>query len=273
MKNTSLFLAAMLIMAIASSLSMGQGLALNGYEIGVAGGSFKLNSDKYPSSTGFHSELLVQKPLNNNLSISLAGGIARQNFQVLSKDYTTALTYGSVEMQHDFMPANRISPFALFAVEALNFNMDGGPRYWDLGAGLGAGLNLRLSPKVKLFISGAYHLTSGDDFDFYQDNIKDKFFAIKSGLAFHFTGSEQYFDEEMLQPTADTNIDMFADSKPSPAAANAEKEQLKILLQRITSLQGQLQQADRTKSELEKAIRNSDVLIKDLEFKLTEKKK
>ena len=250
---------------------------LTSMEIGLASGLFNFDNDDVKYDNGFHSEVLLRKYLSNRVSLGLAAGMAKQTFSPGLKDIETDFVYASLRAQYDLFPFSRVTPFVYGGLGALNFSANESPHYWDADAMLGGGLSFKLNHFLRLNMDGAYHMTTGDDFDAVNNDKKDKYITAKAGLSFSLSraekGNSHSEDYAFMQQTEQTAQESPSYTPTVPKTENNEGQHLKALEQRVDKLSNEMNVFDVMKSELEKAITFSDQVIQELEVQLEQKRK
>ena len=275
------FFYVILIVSASSLLSPGfvnaQGQYASGLEFGINGGAIEFKTDNIYTDIGYATEVFLQKPLTNHLHAALGVGYAKQDYDPKGVKFTNDYYTGNLKFNYYLMPFSRISPFATVGIGVLNFPHANDNRYWDADGIFGGGLSAKLAPSIRFSVGGAYHLTSGDDFDHVNDGTKDNYLSAHAGFAFSLSQREIYdngyeWTSMSGEEASSTEVTAVTATKPQLSVGQMQRlqqlksaKQLTTLSQRIQAIEQQFQAYDEMKELLQKTIASRDKLIQQLE--------
>jgi len=252
---------------------------VTGLELGVSGGIIDFSTDGVESDRGLATELRLRKPLGNHFSLSVGGGFAKQTFGPSGDRFTTDLYTASLHLGYELLPFSTISPFVYAGAGVLNFPLPqySNDRYWDADGMFGGGLSFRVLPSVRLNVSGAYHMTTGDEFDRAKNEKADPYISAQAGVSFGLT-TRMLYDEAYAAEAPIEQATISLQDQPS-LKSMVEDQKFQSMLRkldlddRIEKLQIEMNTYDEMVALLQRAINRSDQLIAELEGKIAERGK
>ena len=233
-------------------------------EIGFAGGTINFETDNTASQMGLSYNLYLHKWFSNHFYAGLCGGFAKQSFGAAEQKFSTDFLRGGLFAGYELLPFSRVTPYVQVGAGALSFSVADGPSYWDGDASAGGGLALRLSNALRFSINGAYHFTSGDDFEGAVNNTPDRYVSAHAGLSWAFAQRSTVENELIYSPSENASATVESDSQQDPTSL-IEANLHKNMTMRIQELEKQMQAFQEMKDLLRKEIIERDDEIRKLE--------
>jgi|GEM_PF-3543064 len=253
-----------LLMTACPTLSWGQ--AGSNIEVGFAGGTINFETDNTASQRGLSYDLFLHKWFGNHFYAGLRGGFAKQSFGPAEQKFTTDFLRGGLVAGYELLPFARVTPFVQVGAGALSFSVADGPSYWDGEGSAGGGLRFRLSNALRFGIGGAYHFTSGDDFEGANNNTPDRYVSARAGLSWAFSNQGAAGENELSYSQVSEQASFSVKSDSSQATVFSVEANLERNTRvRIQELEKQMQAYQEMKDLLRKEITERDDAIRKLE--------
>ncbi len=246
--------------------ALGWGQTSSNIEVGFAGGMMNFETDNIASQWGLSYDLFLHKWFSNHFYAGLRGGFAKQSFGPVEQRFTTDFLRGGLVAGFELMPFSILSPFVQMGAGALSFSVADGPSYWDGEGSAGGGLRLKLSNALRFSVSGAYHFTSGDDFEGANNNAPDRYVSARAGLSWAFEKEGSAAENELSYSPVSEQASFRVESDSAKGSAFSVEANMETKIQaRIQELEKQMQAYQQMKDLLRKKITERDDEIKKLE--------